>query len=403
MTLDSVSRHADQVTGLQALGLRASRRAWRRVSVDDISASWAQAQVAFRPALEALQYRAAVTGSEYVVSALAEQGMYEAPQAFVDPRAFVGRGSTGRPLQGVLDSPVIAAKQAVAAGKDPVSAVAAGGSRLETLIRSALADAARQAASVDIAARPNTGYTRQLVGTSCPDCVILAGRFYRWNAGFLRHPGDDCVHVPTTQAAASSVLMDPYQHFAAMSEQEQDEFWGAGDAQAIRDGGDIYRVYNARRGAAKDRLTTTEGASKRRGFAVDGRLTPDGIYAQAKSREQALRLLEIHGYVLPGRQTPGGSIRGQREGYGALSRGGTRIGARQTVERARSTGERSGSRYAMTAAERKLNDATARWEEARNGRNPYTLGGGGLTPKIAARVETDYRRWLRTGGEVFTK
>lgn len=400
--LDAAVAHADEITGLQLLGVRSARKAWRQVDAARISESW-QAQLGnLQPVVEGLQYRAATSGSEYGAAALAEQGLYRAPSAFVDPEGFAGVAPDGRSLDGALYSPATTAKKLIGDGVPAAKALDMAGSRLDMMIRSIVADTSRQAASVDIAARPGIGYVRQLVGTSCRDCVILAGRFYRWNAGFKRHPGDDCIHVPSTQAASSTVVTDPYQHFEAMTEAEQDAFWGRADAQAIRDGSDIYRVYNAdrsRRGAAK--LTTLEGTTRRRGFAQRGRLTPEGIYRQAGSRAEALQLLEQHGYILPGGQVPGGSIRGTREGFGAMGRGGTRAGARQTVEQARMTGVRTGSRATMTAAEKRLADSAARWDQVRQGRNPYRRDGSDLTPAVAVRVEKDYRRWLRTGGQMF--
>ena len=72
------------------------------------------------------------------------------------------------------------------------------------------------------------------------------------------------------------------------------------------------------------------------------------------------------------------------------------------MEQAQSAGQRAaGSRVTATAAERRLIDAEARWRAVTDGRNPYTRDGKGLTPDIAASVEKDFRRWLRTGGEVF--
>ena len=397
---DAAVRHADVVTGLQAVGLRAARKAWREVDPAWISESWQTALPSLRPVVESLQYRAAVDATEYGAFALADQGLYVPPVAFADPAGFVGRAPDGRQLDGLLYSPATQAKALIGAGVAPEKAVAVAGSRLEAMIRSVVADTARAAASVDIATRERVGYVRMLVGTSCPDCVILAGRFYRWNAGFKRHLGDDCIHVPSTAATAETVATDPLEHFAAMTEAEQDEFWGPADAQAIRDGADISRVYNSRRGASKDRMTTTEGTAKRRGFAKRGRLTPDGIYAQAKSRDEAVELLKRHGYIHPDQRVRGMEIV-RREGYGAMGRGGTRVGARQAVEQARMTGRRTGSRATMTAAERRLNDATGRWDAVKQGRNPYTRNGAGLTPEVAASVERDYRRWLRTGGEIY--
>ena len=85
------------------------------------------------------------------------------------------------------------------------------------------------------------------------------------------------------------------------------------------------------------------------------------------------------------------------------------------------TGVRDGSRYTMTEAERRLYDAETRYRMVLEGRNPFaspgfgstpdpfgsrlnTIGTGGapLTPQIAAAVEKDYRRWLASGGQMFT-
>ena len=129
------------------------------------------------------------------------------------------------------------------------------------------------------------------------------------------------------------------------------------------------------------------------------RLTPEGIYSQGKSREETLRLLEKNGYILPGGQDPGGVLRAGRDGYGQMGRGGTRVGARQAVERARATGVRNPStRATMTAAELRYFDAQMNWDAVSRGRNPF--GRGKLTPELAAAVENDFRRVVLAGDPV---
>jgi hypothetical protein len=114
------------------------------------------------------------------------------------------------------------------------------------------------------------------------------------------------------------------------------------------------------------------------------------------SREDTLRLLERNGYILPGGQQPEGVLRGQREGFGALGRGGTRVGVREAVLEARRTGERNPAvRATMTAAERRVFDAQVNWDAVLAGRNPY--GRGKLTPELAAAVENDFRRIVVNG------
>lgn len=186
--------HLRKVAKLQAIGVGASRRAWAKVSPDQISESWAPEAARLNALLSELQYQVALTASAYSAAALAEQDTYEAPQRFVQARAFAGwvpdisTGTYAIPTDELMLTPPIKAKEYIAAGMGVVEALQRAGAGLDLLMISGLADTGRQAASVDIMARPNVGYIRQLVGTSCPRCVILAGRWYRWNAGFDRHP-----------------------------------------------------------------------------------------------------------------------------------------------------------------------------------------------------------------------
>ena len=66
------------------------------------------------------------------------------------------------------------------------------------------------------------------------------------------------------------------------------------ERKALAEGADLGRVVNSQRGAAKDRMTTTAGPGPREG----ARLTPDGIYQRAGSRDEAVDLLRRHGYLI---------------------------------------------------------------------------------------------------------
>src|SRR5699024_4678625 len=289
----------------------------------------------------------------------------------------------------------------------------------------------RQAAGVDIVARPQVGYVRMLNPPSCSRCAILAGKWFRWNAGFLRHPNCDCVHVPSTAgslAAAKSegLIADQYEYFNSLSESEQDDVFGKADAQAIRDGADMNQVVNAHRGMTRNGNFTSEGTL--RGWASQNlktgqkRMTPELIYNMAGSREEALELLRHHGYLLDRGQVPNVDML-RREGYGQMGAGGRRRAASEAVERARQTGVRDpNSRYTMTAAERRLHDARRAYEIALSGVSPYTSPGFGntpdpyglrlnrvgastrpVTPRELALAERHYRRMLATGGEIFSR
>jgi hypothetical protein len=178
----------------------------------------------------------------------------------------------------------------------------------------------------------------------------------------------------------------------------QEKVFGKSAANAIRDGGDIFQVVNANRGTKPGGLITSEGTSRRGNFGRgrQPRLTPEGIYSQGLPREETLRLLELNGYILPGGQNPTGVIRGQAEGFGALGRGGTRVGVRNAIEEARRTGERNPAiRATMTAAERRVFDAQANWDAVQAGRNPFSSKN--LTPELAAAAENDFRNIIVNG------
>jgi hypothetical protein len=400
MVPDAAVKHYKAMQRFQALVVLQAADLWSEVRLSSLDGSWAAQVPLLVPALTDVQGKAAAAGAAYGAMTLADQGLYEAPERFVDPAGFAGRASDGRSLEGLLWGPVPHVKTLIAGGVEPRQALKQGGKLLATITRTQVADAGRAAAGVDTATRRNVGYVRMLNPPSCSRCSILAGRFYRWNNGFNRHPRCDCVHVQTTSRAAAEtegLIHDPYEYFKSLSPEEQDKNYTKAGAQAIRDGGDIFQVVNSRRGMKPGGLTTTEGTSKRGNFGRNGpRLTPEAIYGKGLSREATLKELERYGYILPGGQDPTGVIRGQVEGFGQLGRGGTRVGAREAVLRARETGVRDPKvRATMTAAERRVFDAQANWDAVRAGRNPFTNAKSAkVTPEVAARVEREYRKYI---------
>jgi hypothetical protein len=413
--------HYKRMQRLQAIAVLAARRAWSGVDAGDLSRSWSFAVPELVSAVSLVQEKAATAGAEYGAATLAAQGLYEAPQHFVDAKGFAGYAPDGRGLDGLLYATVPHTKGLIAGGMDVKDAIRKGGAFLDMLTQTTVADAGRAAAGVDTATRKGVGYVRMLNPPSCSRCSVMAGRFYRWNNGFLRHPKCDCVHVQTTAKAAAEtegLVHDPYEYFKGLPAAEQDRIYTKAGAQAIRDGSDIFQVVNSRRGMKPGGLMTTEGTSKRGAFreaAGDStrgrRLTPEAIYKlNGDNKAAALKDLERYGYILPGGQNPLGSITGQREGYGALGHGGAYGAARKRVEDAIANGRDPAVRATMTEAERRLFDAKARWELVQQGVNPYgapsmtpraKINTSPLTPQIAAQVEKDYRRWVTTGGQVF--
>lgn len=406
-----------------------ARRVWREVSGAYLSESWSSLKPVVLATVTAGQLEAASAGVSYGAFALAEQGSWVAPDVFVDPASLAsGWTSSGARLAETLDTPIVRTKEAISGGLSVAQALEAGWSSLSGIVGLQVSDAGRVAAGMDVASRKGVGYVRMLNPPSCSRCTVLAGRFYRWNAGFRRHPKCDCVHVAsnagsTDGALSEGLVDDPYEYFNSLSKQEQDKIFTPSDAEAIRDGADINQVVNSKRG--RQGAFTTEGTG-RRGNALtvlrpgQRRMTPETIYRLNPNREDALKALRDQGYILPGGQVPGGSLRGRVDGFGQMGRGGARKAASAAVEEARRTGVRDpGSRYTMTAAERRLNDAERRYLMVLEGRNPYSSPGFGntpdplgeglnragasrapLTPQIAAQVESDYRRWLATGGQI---
>lgn len=388
-----VAKHYERVQSYQRDALRVALAAWGEVAPGAISETWEPLLPTVTVAVTSAQISAAESSLVSYRDMAVKTGQYRLPRAFVDPDSVAGESSDGGDLEAALYVPAIRAKQAISAGAAPAPAMRAVQSEFRMLVGSLVADSGRKAATALNATRFTGGYVRMLNPPSCSRCAILAGRWFRWNDGFQRHPQCDCVHIPAKSgdwARDEGFVSDPYEYFESLSEADQARLFGKSNARAIRDGADIFQVENAKRGMAIDGQTTTASTSRRGIYRGRGaRLTPDAIYRTAGTRTNALKMLEEYGYVLPGGQDPQGVLRGQREGFGQMGRGGKRAGARWAVEEARRTGVRHPmSRATMTAAERRRLDAGLRWEAVREGRNPY--GAGPLTDQIRAQVERDY-------------
>lgn len=203
-------------------------------------------------------------------------------------------------MASLLEQPSITALTAIKSGATVPRSLTAGHLELDMIVRTQVADAGRVADGVAATARPKvTGYVRMVSAGACSRCIVLAGKQFHWNAGFLRHPQCQCRHIPVAENIPDDLRTDPRKAFDAMSEAEQDKTFTAAGAQAIREGADMNRVVNARRGmyTAGGRQFTRE-ATSRRGVNRRVRLTPEQIYAEAKgNRDEAIRLLWLHGFI----------------------------------------------------------------------------------------------------------
>lgn len=348
---------------------------WRRVGVE--FGAWYDVRGQVLNVAQAGRRAAVAAALPYTGAVLAETGQVASPWGGLDPARFTATAPDGRDLGSLLDEAPIRARTAVKGGATAAEAAASAGSWLTGTLLTVMADTRRAVYQADIIQRPTiTGYVRMLNPPSCSRCAILAGKWFRWNQGFQRHPRCDCQHIPASEQVAGDLTTDPYKYFESLDAKTQDRLFGRNDAQAIRDGGDINRVVNIRtRG-----LGTSKQAAK---YGTPSRLTIDDIYMRATDRADAIRLMRQEGFILPQGQAPGGAIVGpRRERFAGMSRGrgtytvgGVQVKtARASVVDARTTGLRDPlNRATMTAGERRINDAYVRAEDALRGVRRRTI------------------------------
>ncbi|MCT2042617.1 hypothetical protein M3D15_04610 [Pseudoclavibacter alba] len=346
---------------------------WSSVRTGSIRESWDRKLPMVKAVTTHALEATASSSIGYVDDVLDEQGIRSGGElAEVNLHAFTRLMPDGHEVDDFLEYAPTYAIDLIDDGVPDAVAMQRAGSWMTQTLLTSLADVGRGVVATEMAVRPQvTGYTRMLNPPSCSRCVILAGKWFRWNEGFQRHPRCDCRHVPSNEAPTDGRLVDPYAYFNELSETDQERLFGRSNARAIRLGADIYRVENVRmRGLATARAARRTGAPSR--------LTPDQILRVAGTRGRARRLLEEHGYVT-GPQKAGGNIRGNGPaamGFGQLGKGGRAAAARNAVLDANASGVRDPlNRYTMTAAERRLYDATYRLRYfEKHGTLPRSIG-----------------------------
>lgn len=290
--LQSALEHYQRQQRLSTAALIASRR--KRITPAELAKVVAAIQLlAARDSLDAIQ------------PMLDEQNISAPLTSTIPAAAFAGTASDGRPLESLF-------------------AQAASPDALGLMVVTQIQDAARAASSVSIAARPRIGYVRMMNPPSCSRCAVLAGKFYRFNAGFQRHPRCDCRHIPSNEDGAGDLTTRPDVYFDSLSKAEQDRIFTNAGAESIRQGADISQVVNVRSGMTTAQsgrqvrnqygdFSTTSGTTSR---GVHGRsqareklagnryttstrirLMPESILEIAKDRADAQRLLRLYGYL----------------------------------------------------------------------------------------------------------
>jgi len=307
-------------------------RLWRRMG-PDFDASYSAIEPSLLAVLFTAQERVAEGALAYVPKVLAEvDGDVPDPLYSSAGSRFVGVAGDGLPVASLAYGSVIQAKRSVASGLDVASALAQGGRHLTLSAGTMLSDTGRSAEKVSGGARRVKTWTRMLNPPSCGRCVILAGKTFRQQEAFNRHPGCDCRNVPSNEDTGDDATTDPKAYLDGLSADEQDRVLGSkANGQAFRDGADMNQLINAYRKAGAVRpgqvhgvgIKYTREGTTRRGHAYwqmsqaqyvkeqgvfrDGskyfrvkspRLMPESIYQIAKDQADAKRLLKLYGWVV---------------------------------------------------------------------------------------------------------
>jgi hypothetical protein len=233
--LASASEHYRRQQRITAAGLRAARRARRN-------------PLRLVASVSAFQVAAAQDAAASVPQMLAEQGARVAAEGSVNPGVFAGIAIDGRPLREWLDR-------------------AASDAAFDMIVSTTLQDTARLSAGVAIAARPTVGWVRMVNPPCCLRCAQLAGKWFRYNQGFQRHPRCDCRHVPAVEDHPADIATSP----DALVKSGQVTGLTKPEARALEDGADLQAVANARRNLWLD---SPMHPSLRRIYAADGDPVP---------------------------------------------------------------------------------------------------------------------------------
>lgn len=353
MSLQSLSDQHLNARRLLALTATATLTGlWREsVDPDNIYRSWGAAIPRASEVISEYQTRAARDSQGFMSAVLDDAGL-EPRGPGVNAPGFAGftyplEATPARMLEDALLHPAYRALDTTRL----YGSTRGMGAGLDSLVQTgatAVSDAGRQSDGVVAATEPQVmGYVREVEPGACSRCMILAGRRYRVNEGFLRHPNCLCTHTPIVRGGETPEIQDPYDLFNSLSESDQNRLFTEAGAQAIRDGADIFQVVNARRGMSTTEggsLVTSEGMVRTRAGGYRGnagrtmarhgvngqRMMPEEIYKRnAGNQRMILAQLERYGYILPGGQQAEGVLRPQLSGWYGPSASENRAAVRQ--------------------------------------------------------------------------
>lgn len=320
----SARSHYRRLQRLKALTVASVRRAWGRMGTTD---AWEQQyRDEVGPQVNALVVAAQIAAtrdSDIYTAAVLNELDFGPPTepGVVIPDSLAGYTGDGREVTTLLATSVGRARAVAATTDSPEAGLLSGQAFIDMVTESLIADAARAAEQVAMAQRPWVdGFVRMINPPCCSRCAVLSGKFYLFNEGFLRHPRCDCYHLPAPsdpdKVRDLIAINSPDRYFESLTEAEQNKIFTKAGADAIREGADISRVVNARRGmsksqdtgrlkrvrlAGRDVYVTTEATTRRgrrAGQTAGVRLMPESILEIAgDDRAEVIRLLRVHGYL----------------------------------------------------------------------------------------------------------
>lgn len=220
---------------------------WRRVDYGNVAASVAALSAPLLQMLVTAQEAVAKQSGPYMAAVDDYYGVQSDAQ--INPEAFAGMTQDGVGL----DSAVLYSSQVMfermGRGMGPDAVLTAGKTFVQQVGRTAVMDAGREADRVQMFARRQyKRWVRQIGPGACSRCIQLAG-IESWQVAFARHPNCHCIAVPAGETFDGAIETSPKAYFDALSKAEQDKRFTKAGAEVIRQGADLQRVVNARRGA----------------------------------------------------------------------------------------------------------------------------------------------------------
>jgi hypothetical protein len=240
-----------------------------------------------------------------VSTALREQGI-DARQARIVPQAFGGVTREGRGVAPELYAAVTTTKTLIGRGVGVGQAFRAGAAFMSVMAATLVRDAGRSADHTLAVGKGVMRSVRVVSPGACSRCAILAG-VTGYRTDFKRHPGCRCTSMPIRDGedTPDGFFSSTDDYFDSLSPAEQDRTFTKAGAEAIRQGADLAKVVNARRGMYGPGLTS-EGTTARGAYGrgdryrrtQNVRLMPERIMQMSSDPARIRELLQQYGYII---------------------------------------------------------------------------------------------------------